>query len=264
MTSPRPARIRVTFTADCLPKDEKNLRRWVLIPPEVQTIGDWSTHLAKLCKHDIQLGLKLDDCVLPESESISLLRESDQVDAAVAENFLAIDQNSWREQLKAGDKIDVRDVDDKWCEAVIRSISGTSLDNIKVNIHFLGWGDFFDVALPPDSERIAKLGTHTEDWRSQLKLQSAVEVKKDGRWFWATVRHVRADGELYVQALKADYSVWLSPHSDMLSRPGTHIRKPVVIVPSSSTKVVASEACSLGRHLLLEAPRDHSKRQRCS
>ncbi|CAM9205257.1 unnamed protein product, partial [Hapterophycus canaliculatus] len=83
-------RIRVVFSADagCVPScNPSQTQRWAFIPPQLKVIGDLAHHLArqiqqpqsKKARRSSSLVLTLDGFVLPPTESLDILRETDVV-----------------------------------------------------------------------------------------------------------------------------------------------------------------------------------------
>ena len=93
----------------------------------------------------------------------------------------------WRSSLTAGSKVDARDTDGRWLESLVlrkmnKTIAGLLLDSLRtapcVLVHYLGWDHKWDEYLPLDSNRLAKLHTHTSDWRKEIVQGSSVEVSR--------------------------------------------------------------------------------------
>ncbi|CAN0201012.1 unnamed protein product, partial [Laminaria digitata] len=86
--APPPRRIRVVFSAatGCIPRSNPTLyQRWILIPSKLEIIGGLTNHLArqikvpKGSKAGHSLVLTLDGFVLPPTESLDVLRDTDVV-----------------------------------------------------------------------------------------------------------------------------------------------------------------------------------------
>lgn len=58
-------------------------------------------------------------------------------------------------------KIDAKDSDGIWCEAIVKSVLKLEKKHL-VYVHYERWDNFFDELIPADSPRLAPLGTFTQ------------------------------------------------------------------------------------------------------
>ena len=67
-----------------------------------------------------------------------------------------------KEQLRVGNKLDVRDTEHIWCIATIEQIIRKKSKTPLVYVHYEGWSRVYDEYLSFDSPRLAPLGFFTE------------------------------------------------------------------------------------------------------
>jgi len=70
-------------------------------------------------------------------------------------------------------RLDALDSDGKWYESVVVGRTGEV-----VRIHYIGWDSKCDQNITLESDRLAKLYTHTTNWRPTLQPGVEVEVGK--------------------------------------------------------------------------------------
>eukprot|EP01041_Mallomonas_annulata_P001516 gene1516-2916_t len=147
----------------------------------------------------------------------------------------------WRTKLTVDDKVDARDRNQHWYEAVIKglrskreedgNVSGDD-NKVLVLVHYLGWGNKYDEWLPRSSERLQRLHTETVNWREELRLDDPIEVlclhteNQDvkRRWFRGAVQKMTADKVLVVYDKRGSREErWLDVFGEEICRPGTHV-----------------------------------------
>lgn len=109
----------------------------------------------------------------PHKDSIEVVRTTDGRFVIILGNY----DSSFGSSLKTGDYLDALDDEGCWQEAVVKSVSENT-----VGIHYRCWSDKYDSQLTKDSPRIAPPYTHTQDWRSQLKVGASICVLKERVW----------------------------------------------------------------------------------
>jgi hypothetical protein len=86
----------------------------------------------------------------------------------------------WTQTLRPGDMLDAMDDYKKWFESRVVAVeSQSSSGNLRVRVHFMGWGDNWDIWINAvkDRHRLQPLHSMVADWRSDVLTQSQIEVK---------------------------------------------------------------------------------------
>lgn len=100
---------------------------------------------------------------------------------------------AWRDHLRIGSLIDVRDPFGNWFEAVVQHVFPPSSPSAgKIKIHFRSWSTAFDEYLPLDSIRIAPPFTFVNNWRKNISTGHTIEAKMPhtNKWFFAVVNSI--------------------------------------------------------------------------
>jgi len=93
-----------------------------------------------------------------------------------------------------GSRLDAMDRDDKCYEAVVVDNKRLKGGEEAVKVHYMGWESEFDEVIPLYSDRLAKLPTHTRDWRAEVRIGSIVEVSSNRRSSEAVPQYSSGDG----------------------------------------------------------------------
>eukprot|EP01084_Bolivina_argentea_P312807 541590_1 len=106
--------------------------------------------------------ITLNELELNDNESIVIEKKQDNNGWPRADHYNYTE--NWKYNVKIGDIIDVKDLHDKWYEAVIRYIYPKTHENKnKIIIHYIGWRITWDEMVDiNDEEHIAKRHIHTK------------------------------------------------------------------------------------------------------
>jgi DNA-binding beta-propeller fold protein YncE len=100
-------------------------------------------------------------------------------------------------EMRLDDLVDAVDKEKTWFESYIVDIRVGGA----VKVHFMGWGSKWDDYIYPQdiSARIARLNTHTADWRRDLYEGCLLEIKcnedtVNQKWMWGRVLSLSVEG----------------------------------------------------------------------
>ncbi|KAL4430083.1 hypothetical protein ABPG74_013530 [Tetrahymena malaccensis] len=66
------------------------------------------------------------------------------------------------QKFEEGMKVDIRDLDNIWCEAIVKKIEKAQNNEEFIFIHYIGWNSIYDEMLPSNSNRISSAGFFTQ------------------------------------------------------------------------------------------------------
>ncbi|KAL4476822.1 hypothetical protein ABPG72_010659 [Tetrahymena utriculariae] len=66
------------------------------------------------------------------------------------------------QKFEEGMKLDIRDLDNIWCEAIVKKIERQLNNQEFIFIHYIGWNNIYDEMLPSNSNRISSAGFFTQ------------------------------------------------------------------------------------------------------
>ncbi|ETV80401.1 hypothetical protein H257_06708 [Aphanomyces astaci] len=181
------------------------------------------------------------------------INSTDARDPRNGEYYMSeVEDLGWRPMLQVGDYVDAKDTGNNWYESVVIDVKPE-----KVKVHYLTWGDKWNVWLSRDSSKLERLHSRADEWRSTLGKGAPVEFSTAattgirGSWVEATVvdvQVVEGDDEgtddvwprppprsLYTGKtirVKVQFTSGGLPHtksldasSELLSAPNVHIRR---------------------------------------
>ena len=156
-------------------------------------------------------------------------------DEARARGGLQYPRESWRLRLKVGDLVDAMDSEKKWFDAVVKDVQPPKTPGGKdlIKVHYRGWTSKWDATFERDDAKVQPLFRFSENWRA-LRIGDSVEIRDASDpnkplWYEGEVTMVGTSGEqVYVKTTNNSTvgSRWVSPQSEQVCAPGTHIKLP--------------------------------------
>ena len=132
-------------------------------------------------------------------ESACLMLECKSQETGAYPRDMAVVKAAWRDDIKAGDKLDAQDHDQNtWYEAIVKERDGN-----KIRVHFMGWlpkfDEDFDIELEP--ARLMPLNTKVKFWRD-FRVNDIIEMRRyrdmqalTGTFDWKLVKIDSVDRE---------------------------------------------------------------------
>ncbi|OQS04141.1 ubiquitin-specific protease [Thraustotheca clavata] len=174
-----------------------------------------------------------------------------------------VENFGWRAVLGPGDYVDAQDKQDDWFESKI-----VEVDENKVKVHFCSWHSKFDEVIDIDSEKLARLHSHTPQWREGIKEGDELDYcpyKNQGMtkdWHVAKVESIQttqleenqtwptpnpksliSGQRIYLHLLWDDKKSRVNASDECIAQRGVHIRQKVakkVSTPASTNGTTSS------------------------
>lgn len=81
------------------------------------------------------------------------------------------------QNIEPGEELDARDTEYIWCQAVVRLTMNIHKKGMFVVVHYLGWSNVYDEAIPISSRRLAKRGFYTRR-RGKFQPKSLIDIPR--------------------------------------------------------------------------------------
>ncbi|ETW09727.1 hypothetical protein, variant [Aphanomyces invadans] len=120
---------------------------------------------------DLNLIGEADSCVL--LIECQFLNPSDAKDPRNSLFYMSeVEALGWRRMLQFGDYLDAKDTSNHWYESQVVDID---LDKDRVKVHYLSWGEKWDVWFARNAPELQPLHSQVGEWRTTLSKGDAVE-----------------------------------------------------------------------------------------
>jgi hypothetical protein len=151
--------------------------------------------------------------------------------------------NEWRKYIRVGDRVDARDNDKIWWEAVVAELIGPPVEktsdresNMHVRIHFRGWGEKFDAVFKYSDAAIQPVFSMTKKWRHEITVNSFVDLcsiqSGSRKWYPGKVNSLKSGTEsgyvsVFVKSMTTDsflQCITVDTDSEMIMPLHTHTK----------------------------------------
>ena len=175
---------------------------------------------------------------------------STQVDEICQQCTKQINETQWHNTLNVLSKVDVLDLNSKWCEAIVVS---KNTKNKLLFIHYIGWSAKYREWIEIGSPRIKKQYSVVENWRININVGYSLEVKHNNKWYLGVVTSLGGQKNGYNNMLfsvtiflKFQTSLDNSSHNKETYTEGTN---DYII---SCINIYSSDICKKGTHISAE------------